>query len=381
VGSDLFYPKHNNYILFVNIYSMESRLPLYFLFAILLIFGASVNAQLTVHFIDVGQGDAELLQSGSHSMLIDAGPSSAGGTVVSYLKGLGISNLDVVVATHPHEDHIGGMVDVLNSFPVGLYVDNGATHTSTTYENVMTKLNSKQIPYAEVTTGKMIPFADGIKVQVMNPSSLTGDLNEDSIVLKVTDGSEKFLFMGDAADGSGDLSAQVLKVTHHGSNTGTSSSFLSKVNPEVAVIEVGAGNTYGHPASGTLNKLHSNGVKVYRTDEDGNVVIKSDGSSYTIQPASGGSLSSGVTAPAKTSTPTYSSPVYVAPIQTPPPVYSSPVASSTGACNCNGPDLNCKDFSSWSESQSCYDYCKSQGKGDCFGLDKNKDGSACDSMK
>lgn len=217
-------------------------------------------------------------------MLIDAGTSSAGDSVVSYLKAKGVTSLDVVVSTHPHEDHIGGMLDVLNNFPVGLYVDNGETHTTKTYENVMSKLNSKQIPYAEVTTGKTIPFAEGITVKVMGPSSLTGDLNKDSIILKVTDGSENFLFMGDAADGSGDMAAQVLKVTHHGSNSGSSSSFINKVGPEVAIIEVGAGNTYGHPTQGTLNTLQSKGTKVYRTDESGNIIVKSDGNSYTTVP-------------------------------------------------------------------------------------------------
>jgi competence protein ComEC len=185
-------------------------------------------------------------------MLIDAGPADSGSKVVKYLKDNGVSNLDVVVATHPHEDHIGGMIDVLNAFPVGLYVDNGEMTNTKTYETLMSVLKQKQIPYAEVKTGKVIPFADGITVDVLNPTSDKGDLNEDSVVLKVTDGSEKFLFMGDSATYIGDPSAQILKVTHHGSNSGSSPAFLDLVIPKVAIIEVGEGNSYGHPTSKTL---------------------------------------------------------------------------------------------------------------------------------
>jgi len=323
-------------------------------------------------------------------MLIDAGPSSAGSTVVNYLKSQGVTKLDVVVATHPHEDHIGGMNDVLNAFPVALYVDNGETHTSKTYENVMSTLQQKQIPYAEVTSGKTIPFADGITVDVLNPSSLIGDLNEDSVVLKVTDGSQKFLFMGDASSGSGDLSAQILKVTHHGSNSGSSPSFLSQVKPDVAVIEVGAGNTYGHPTQKTLSNLQNARVTIYRTDLNGNIVIKSDGSKYTVDSNKGVSTISfsepktvATTVSTKPPTPVITAkPVYIAPIPTAQPVYSAPVASSSsgGTCDCSGNKYNCGDFPlpNGVTADECYAYCKSQGKGDVHGLDRDKNGLACE---
>jgi len=249
---------------------------------ILLLIPTLSVGQLTVSYIDVGQGDSELLQSGGHNMLIDAGPVDAGPTVVKYLKDHGVSNLDVVVSTHPLEDHIGGMVDVLNSFPVSLYVDNGESTNTKTYEDVMSLLQKKQIPYAEVKTGNTIPFADGITVDVLNPTSDKNDLDKDSIVLKVTDGSEKFLFMGDSATYNGDPSAQILKVTHHGSKSGSLPSFLSLVNPKVAVIEVGADNTLGHPAQKTLENLKDAGAAVYRTDRNGNIVVTSTGSSYSV---------------------------------------------------------------------------------------------------
>lgn len=338
----------------------------YILFILLLLPALSAG-QLTVSYLDVGQGDSELLQSGGHSMLIDAGPADAGAAVVNYLKTHGVTNLDVVVATHPHEDHIGGMVDVLNAFPVNLYVDNGETTNTKTYENVMSTLQKKQIPYAEVKTGKTIPFAEGITVDVLNPTSDKNDLNEDSVVLKVTDGAEKFLFMGDSSTYTGDPSAQILKVTHHGSNSGSSPNFLSLVNPKVAIIEVGADNTYGHPTSKTLKNLDIAGATVYRTDKNGNIVVTSTGSSYTVTSDKGSETSK--------SKPTS--------IQTVPttPLPTVAVSSSTPVCDCSGDSYNCKDFplSNGVTAQKCYDYCKAQGKGDVHKLDRDKDGLACES--
>lgn len=314
-------------------------------------------------------------------MLVDAGPGDAGSTVISYLKSQGVSSLDVVVATHPHEDHIGGMLSVLDAFPVSLYVDNGATHTTKTYENLMNKLVSDATPYAEAKAGDKIPFASGITIDVLAPRSMSGDLNQDSLVLKVTDGNEKILLTGDAGDTTGDIQAQILKVAHHGSKYGTSLNYVERVNPEVAVISVGSGNDYGHPASSTITNVQSKGAKVYRTDVDGDVVLTTDGNSWSVIKPAGSSSRLTFTQPQveKTSRPTPIPTVYI-PTQAPIPVAPVVQSSSSGPCNCNGPDLDCKDFSSGSAAQNCYDYCEGQGFGDCFKLDKDKDGLACESL-
>ena len=366
------------------------------------------GAPLKIHFIDVGQGDSILLQSGGKNMLIDAGPKDSGSSVISYLKSQGVSSLDVVVATHPHEDHIGGMVSVLDSFPVGLYVDNGETHTTSTYENLMKTLVAKQIPYAEVKAGKTIPFAPGINILVMSPSSLSGDLNQDSVILKVTDGNEKILLPGDSSNIQGNMQAQILKVPHHGSKSGTSSQYLNQVKPEVAVISVGAGNDYGHPASSTLTALQNAGAKVYRTDIDGTVIIISDGSTYSVKTSKTSSALpiTTISTPIPVyNTPTVSVPVKsVQPIQTalstpittkgpPIPIYSTPIVTSTvkpvqsvqttaatAICECSSNTYNCPNFPlpGGVTAQQCFDYCNSQGRGDIHGLDRDKDGRACE---
>lgn len=332
---------------------------------------------MTVRFLEVGQGDSILLQAGGKNMLIDAGPATAGSSIVSYLKSAGVSSLDVIVATHPHEDHIGGMIGVLNSFPVGLYVDSGAVHTTSAYVNVMNKLRADQTPYAEVRAGKSIPFASGVNVQVLAPTTLTGDLNNDAIVLKITDGSESFLFMGDSADAPGDIKAQILKVAHHGSTSGTTAGFLSRVKPEVAVIEVGAGNDYGHPKPDTLANLQQAGVKVYRTDIDGTVTITTDGTIYKVE-------TSKVVTPAPITSASTPIPVQTvialsAPVSQPQPVKTQ---SSTVVCDCSGDRYSCNkkgaDLPPGVSYQQCYDYCNSQGKGDIHGLDRDKDGGACE---
>ena len=224
-------------------------------------------------------------------MLIDSGEIGKGDDVATYVKGEGITSLDYVVATHPHSDHIGGMSVILNDFQIGHFIDSGYPYTSKTYENMLTTIDKKNIPFMTPKRGDKIDFSSGIDVQVLNPGStyFTDDVNQNSVVLKATDGKVTFLLMGDAGleaesaimnDGYV-VNADILKVGHHGSRTSSGASFISAVSPAVSVIEVGEGNDYGHPHQETLDRLQKVS-KVYRTDLDGTITITTDGSVYSI---------------------------------------------------------------------------------------------------
>ena len=251
----------------------------------------AASGNLTAHFIDVGQGDSILLEHGDDTMLIDSGEIGKGDDVATYVKSEGITSLDYVVATHPHSDHIGGMSVILNDFPIGHFVDSGYPYTSKTYENMLTTIDKKNIPFSTPKRGDKIDFSSGIDVQVLNPGNtyFTDDVNQNSIVLKVTDGKVTFLLMGDAGleaesaimRAGYNVDADVLKVGHHGSRTSSGASFINAVSPAVSVIEVGAGNDYGHPHQETLDRLQKVS-KVYRTDLDGTTTITTDGSAYSV---------------------------------------------------------------------------------------------------
>jgi competence protein ComEC len=251
----------------------------------------AASGNLTVHFIDVGQGDSILLEHGDDTMLIDSGEIGKGDDVASYLKSEGIKSLNYVVATHPHSDHIGGMSVILNDFPIGHFADSGYAYTSKTYENMLITIDKKNIPFSTPKRGDKIDFSSGIYIQVLNPGStyFTDDVNQNSVVLKITDGKVTFLLMSDAGleaesaimnDGY-DVNADILKVGHHGSRTSSGASFISAVSPAVSVIEVGAGNDYGHPHKETLDRLQKVS-NVYRTDLDGTITITTDGSAYSV---------------------------------------------------------------------------------------------------
>ncbi|RXA20579.1 MBL fold metallo-hydrolase [Methanosarcina sp. MSH10X1] len=256
---------------------------------------------LTVHFLDIGQGDSILLEIDGKAMLVDSGERDRGKVVAAYLQDRGISTLDYVVATHPHSDHIGGMNDILNNFQIEHFVDSGFPHTSKTYENMLTTIDTKNIPFEVVQAGHKIDFDPAVDIEVLNPASTYSDeLNENSVVLKVTYGETSFLLMGDAGLESEesimkagyDVDSDILKVGHHASRSGSGGAFISAVSPEVSVIEVGAGNDYGHPHTEVLERLQKAST-VYRTDLDGTVTVTTDGSTYSITTEKTGTISSG----------------------------------------------------------------------------------------
>lgn len=247
--------------------------------------------QLTVHFIDVGQGDSILIQTPSQNILIDGGPKAAGSSVVSYIKGQGVSKLNLVIGTHPHEDHIGGLVAVLQSIPVTEVIDSAVPHTTKTYEDYLNIIESKNIRFTDGRAGAVRDLGGGASMQIVHPSSPSAsDLNNASVVARIVFGQISFLFSGDAESAAESqilgrgaaIASTILKVGHHGSRTSTSQSYLDAVKPKAAVIMCGAGNSYGHPHEETLAKLAAAGVEIYRTDQHGTIIISTDGQTYTV---------------------------------------------------------------------------------------------------
>ena len=244
-------------------------------------------APLTVHFIDVGQGDAILMESAGATFLIDGGKASA--NVENYLQGHGIADIDLMVATHPHEDHYGGLIDVLSLFDVHEIWTNGQTSDDPTYQDFAAAVSAEGATVRDVIRGYSAQLG-GLEIDVLHPPlPLTGDENEDSVVLHASCGQLDLLLTGDATtDSESSMIAasvlsdvEVLKVGHHGSNTSTGADFLAIVAPEEAVISVGA-NPWGHPTPDTLARLAAAGANVYRTDQDGTVLLTSDCNTYSI---------------------------------------------------------------------------------------------------
>jgi len=273
---------------------------LYILIAALIAFGAyeatntkkaiNTNKNLSVHFIDVGQADSILVMLPSkENMLIDAGNNDDGEEVVKYLKSQNIKKIDYLVGTHPHEDHIGGLDTVINAFKIGKVYMPKVTHTSKTYEDVLYALKSKGLKVISAKAGVNIISLDNLNIDILAPcEDKYEELNNYSAVIKLTYYNNKFLFMGDAEalvekQITADVSANVLKVSHHGSNTSSSKDFLEKVSPHIAVISVGKNNDYNHPHKTILDRLKGVKAKVLRTDNSGTIVIESDGENISIK--------------------------------------------------------------------------------------------------
>ena len=254
---------------------------------------------LQVHFIDVGQGDSILIRQKDHSMLVDAGENDQGDVVVSYLKSQGIDQLDYVIGTHPHSDHIGGLDDVIQSFEVDRVFLPPIEHTTATFEEVLDAIEVKDLSLTLPQVGDVWELGEA-SFTILAPNKDYGDdLNNWSIGIRVEYGDNHFVLCGDAeAQAEADicanglpLGADVLKAGHHGSSTSTSDLFLDQVAPSWVVIQCGKDNSYGHPHKETLEKLKGRGIGVLRTDLEGTLIAASDGEEVSWYKAEGGFLS------------------------------------------------------------------------------------------
>lgn len=247
------------------------------------------STSLRVYFFDVGQGDSILVLSPDGStVLIDGGEPNTG--ILSYLQGLGVKHIDLMVATHPHSDHIGGLVQVLNAMPVSRVVTNGQLSTTTTFEHFLDAIASAKVPFVVAKRGDIL-IVGNLDFSVLSPVTPKGnDLNNNSLVLRLVYGETSFLFMGDAdKDAEAGIlatglpvQASILKVGHHGSNTASSPAFLAQVKPAVAIYMAGLGNPYGHPHPETLAALAAVGAQIYGTDVNGTIIVSTDGHTYQV---------------------------------------------------------------------------------------------------
>ncbi len=242
---------------------------------------------LKVSFLDVGQADSILINANNKYMLIDAGNNEDGEKLVMYLKSLGIEKFDYVVGTHAHEDHIGGMDNIIDSFDIETFYMPDVITTTKTFEDVLDSLEKKNLNFDTPQIGSTFDLGKA-KIETIYVGKDIKNLNNSSIILKLTYGNVSFLFTGDTESDvektllNKDIESDVLKVAHHGSNTSSSNAFLKKVNPKYAIISVGTGNSYGHPKSVILDRLEKLGTKIYRTDELGTIIVTTDGEKIEV---------------------------------------------------------------------------------------------------
>ncbi len=249
---------------------------------------AKVKENFSVSFIDVGQADSVLIRNGNYNMLIDAGNNEDGEKLVNYFKSLGIEEFTYVFATHPHEDHIGGMDDIINNFKIDNYYMSNKLSTTKTFTDVLDALDGRNLKYTVPNKGDTLKLGDA-NIKVIYPGDDKSNINDSSIVLKMTYGKNSFLLTGDATSNverkiyNEDIKSDVLKVAHHGSSYSSTDVFLDRVKPYYAVISVGKNNIYNHPSNKTLEKLNKRNIKVYRTDLDGTIVFTSDGENLSVK--------------------------------------------------------------------------------------------------
>lgn len=249
---------------------------------------STVTDNLEVYFLDVGQADSILIRSKDENVLIDAGNNEDGPKLVEYFKTLGISKFSYVIGTHAHEDHIGGMDDIINNFEVGTFYMPDVPSTTETFTEILDALEKKGNYFDTPKIGDTFTSGEAL-FEVEFVGTNESDLNSDSIVLRLDHGNNSFLFTGDATKEVEDsvldknIDVDVLKVAHHGSPYSSTLRFLNKVTPKYAVISVGKNNIYKHPSDMIIKRLKKLGAEIYRTDKDGTIIMESDGNVLDIK--------------------------------------------------------------------------------------------------
>lgn len=250
---------------------------------------AESPGNLEVHFLDVGQADCTLIKCDGYTMLIDAGEDDQGTKIQNYLKKQGVEKLDYLVLTHPDSDHIGSADVILTKFETGMVFMSDFEKETNIYIDLLQLMKDSQIEYLTPEVGDIYPLGSA-SFQILAPNDEYEDPNNTSIALLLTHGENSFLFTGDAEksaekdmlDNGLNLAADVFHAGHHGSKTSNTEDFMDAVNPQYAVISCGADNSYGLPDAEVLNRFRQNGIKVYRTDEQGTIVVSSDGKQITF---------------------------------------------------------------------------------------------------